>query len=343
MQYPPPPQSAASQRWDKSHACNNKSVPSHLYTDENPATTIKGTGFKDASIAQRTITLTSQSCVRYKQYWTIRAMRERAANHPHPTTGMRDAIAVFDEWLSTDKEPTGEEKREQQKEWEAFHKLCQTDANQHSYGKEHTKEDLDRARKDVAEGQSLLYELLSSFRPNKPPTNIKFPLTSFVAVFGGPGLHGYGKHSINIESHASIVDIDGLGGVEELIGSSKSRKLTLSSKCEIQISYNRKEETVSSVNIHQNNLNTLESLWGVSSKVKAVDAFNKKRKRKDEDRKKSSHSLDADRNNDCGPSWACNACTYVHHGIPKVEYLACEVCGSLRERDLTQHKMKMHI
>lgn len=57
-------------------------------------------------------------------------MRERAAHHPHLTDGMRDAMAVFDEWLYTYKEPSEEERRDQRKEWEAFHKLCQSDANQ---------------------------------------------------------------------------------------------------------------------------------------------------------------------------------------------------------------------
>src|SRR6056300_1057498 len=118
---------AIEDQWNKAHATTqNDNIPSRLYTDENPATTIKGTGFKNKRIALRTIDLTSQPGARYKQYWTIRAMRERAAHHPHPTQGMRDAIEVFDEWLSNYREPTAEEKREQEKEWETFHQLCLT-------------------------------------------------------------------------------------------------------------------------------------------------------------------------------------------------------------------------
>ena len=49
--------------------------------------------------ALRTITLTSQPGVRFKQHWTIMAMRERAVHHPHQTAGMRAAITTFDDWL----------------------------------------------------------------------------------------------------------------------------------------------------------------------------------------------------------------------------------------------------
>lgn len=43
-------------------------------------------------------------------------MRERAARHPHPTDGMRDAIAVFDGWLENYTDPTAEERRAQEEE-----------------------------------------------------------------------------------------------------------------------------------------------------------------------------------------------------------------------------------
>jgi hypothetical protein len=95
--------SSAAETWDRAHSrttaavstAGSRSFPSRLYTDEHPATTIKGTGFKNKHIAERTIELTSQVGARYKQYWTIRAMRERAAYHPNQTDGMRDAILVI--------------------------------------------------------------------------------------------------------------------------------------------------------------------------------------------------------------------------------------------------------
>ena len=63
--------SSAARNWDRAHyvagtSTDDGRVPSRLYTDENPATTIKGTGFKNRAIAERTIRLTSQPGVRYK-------------------------------------------------------------------------------------------------------------------------------------------------------------------------------------------------------------------------------------------------------------------------------------
>jgi len=111
--------SSSKEQWNKAHAYknNNGTIPSSLYTDENPATTIKGTGFKNERIAKRTIELTSQPGVRYKQYWTIRAMRERAAHHPNKSVGIRDAMTVFDEWLKNYKEPSDQDKQLYKQEW----------------------------------------------------------------------------------------------------------------------------------------------------------------------------------------------------------------------------------
>lgn len=235
-------------RWDNAHAKNPTSVPSHLYTDDNPATTIKGTGFKNKEIAIRTIKLTSQKGVRYKQYWTIRAMRERAAHHANKTTEIKEAIEVFDNWLSTYKEPSSAEKAQQREEWEEFRKLCSSDANQHSYGKNPSNEELARARKDLSDGKNILIILLST------RCSVKFPLTSFVALFGGPGLHGYGKHFI-LENKSSVT----INDVQELIGLPKTRKLNLSSSCKIKIEYERKKELADAT--IQNTSRTLEDFW----------------------------------------------------------------------------------
>ena len=93
---------------------------------------------------------------------------------------------MFDEWLSNYTEPTEEERKGQREEWEAFKILCSSDGNQHSYGNNPSKEELDRARRDVSEGQRLLFQLLSGCGKG-----MHIPLTCFVALFGGPGLHGY--------------------------------------------------------------------------------------------------------------------------------------------------------
>ena len=307
--------SDAHRQWDEAHKSNSNGTPTHLYTDENPATTIKGTGYKNKFIALRTIKLTSQPGVRYKQYWTIRAMRERAAHCLNQTKDMLDAIAVFDEWLTNYKEPTKEEKQAQQKEWEVFHRLSQSDANSHSYGKDATKDELNRARKDISDGQRLLFELLSTCKP------ISFPLTSFVAIFGCNALHGYGKHTIHTDTCTSHVEISGINGVEELLGNTKTKKLTLVSSCRIEIQYDRKKE-VASVTIKQRNGTTLKDLWRKGS---STTSNNNKRKREENDSNVNTKE----------PSWVCSSCTYEHIGHAKVQYLACEVCNSKRNTTTT--------
>ena len=115
---------AEAEGWGRRHqpGPNNRgTVPSRLYTDEEPATTIKGMGFKDAARAETTLRLSAQPGVAYKQFWTIKAMAERARHHPHSTAGIRAALAVFDRWLearsssSASAPPAPREEREQRR------------------------------------------------------------------------------------------------------------------------------------------------------------------------------------------------------------------------------------
>lgn len=73
---------------------------SHLYTDDNPTTTLKGTGFKDAATAKNTIELVSQRSLLY-QFQTINTMYYRAKHHPHSASNlnMQAAMDVFEHWL----------------------------------------------------------------------------------------------------------------------------------------------------------------------------------------------------------------------------------------------------
>ncbi|QDS75805.1 hypothetical protein FKW77_000236 [Venturia effusa] len=71
---------------------------SHLYTDDNPATTLQGTGFKDAAAATKTLSLVSKRSLTY-QFQTINTMYHRASHHPHKTEDMEEAIKVFKEWI----------------------------------------------------------------------------------------------------------------------------------------------------------------------------------------------------------------------------------------------------
>jgi len=215
-------------------------------------------------------------------------------------------MAVFDAWLSEYREPSVEERKKQREEWDAFRKLCDSDANRHSYGKHPSKTALDRARKGVSEGKRLLVELLKTCGSNrKSPTRTAFPLTSFVALFGGPGLHGYGKHEINTEECTSKVDIV---EIEELLVSSKIRTLGLDCSCEVRIDYNRKEESASA-NIQQNGAKstdyTLKDLWRRQKRQKTAESAVEVEYR-----------------------WTCSTCTFIHVGKSKLDYLLCELCGS---------------
>jgi hypothetical protein len=80
---------------------------SHLYTDDNPSTTLHGTGFRDAETANNTISLISKRSLTY-QFQTINTLYHRANNHPSikkakasddGPEGIRDALAIFKTWL----------------------------------------------------------------------------------------------------------------------------------------------------------------------------------------------------------------------------------------------------
>merc|ERR1712174_92558 len=92
----------------------------HLYSDDHPETTLKGTGFKDAKTAHRTIELVERNKPRNRQIWTINAMFYRAKHHPHQTPSMREAMKIYQDWMDkykTEKEGHHElaEKKKQNK------------------------------------------------------------------------------------------------------------------------------------------------------------------------------------------------------------------------------------
>jgi hypothetical protein len=72
---------------------------SHLFTDDNPSTTLAGTGFKDRQAAQRTLQLVGNRSLTY-QYQVINTMCARARTHSHQTPAMREAAALFHEWMT---------------------------------------------------------------------------------------------------------------------------------------------------------------------------------------------------------------------------------------------------
>jgi hypothetical protein len=80
---------------------------SHLYTDDNPSTTLRGTGFKDAATANHTLELISKRSLTY-QFQTINTLYHRANNHPsvkkaktpdQAPAGINEALEIFKTWL----------------------------------------------------------------------------------------------------------------------------------------------------------------------------------------------------------------------------------------------------
>lgn len=107
------PKAAASRKAKTARVSPTKSKAkddpkaSHLYTDDNPATTIHGTGFKDKATAEHTLQLISRRSLIY-QFQTVNTMYNRAKHHPAmkkaaegsaSTADMRAAMEVFKEWL----------------------------------------------------------------------------------------------------------------------------------------------------------------------------------------------------------------------------------------------------
>lgn len=82
----------------KPAAASRKGKDSHLYTDDNPTTTLHGTGFRDIETAKNTIELVSKRSLTY-QFQTINTMYHRASGHPHKTPSIEAAMAVLKEWI----------------------------------------------------------------------------------------------------------------------------------------------------------------------------------------------------------------------------------------------------
>ena len=97
-----PPTAKGASRKDSS------AKDSRLYTDDNPSTTLHGTGFKDAATANHTLQLISKRSLTY-QFQTVNTLFHRARNHPsvkkakkapsQAPAGINEALAIFKTWL----------------------------------------------------------------------------------------------------------------------------------------------------------------------------------------------------------------------------------------------------
>jgi hypothetical protein len=71
---------------------------SKLYADDHPTTSLKGTGFKDAKTATKTLKLIKRRGSKY-QYDVVNTMYNRAKYHPYQTSDMKEAIKIYKKWL----------------------------------------------------------------------------------------------------------------------------------------------------------------------------------------------------------------------------------------------------
>lgn len=131
---------------------------------------------------------------------------------------MRDAIAIFDHWIHNEyHRPSPDVVKAELKRHRA---LCASAANAHSYSKTQLsankygsrtekKNVLRRARTNERVGRGKLLEAVLSAQRNSSTqlgnrqslvhssNVVGWSLVSFTALFGGPGLHGYGTHTIS--------------------------------------------------------------------------------------------------------------------------------------------------
>jgi hypothetical protein len=73
-----------------------------LYADYHPETSTKGTGFKDKQKAKETLKII-KNLPKVKQTQIVITMYNRAKYHPHITKDMKEAMKVFDKWLTKNK------------------------------------------------------------------------------------------------------------------------------------------------------------------------------------------------------------------------------------------------
>jgi hypothetical protein len=99
-----------SKKTSKKSSKKTSSKSLNLYTDDNPQTTIHGTGFTNKEAANKTLELIKHRSLGY-QFALVNTMYNRARYHPHVTKDMHEAMKVFMNFLYKYKK----EKKEQDK------------------------------------------------------------------------------------------------------------------------------------------------------------------------------------------------------------------------------------
>eukprot|EP00960_Hanusia_phi_P077929 768758-Hanusia_phi.AAC.3 len=212
----------------------------HLYSDDNPGTTQKGTGFANAEAALRTTRLVEDRPPN-KRIWTINTMLHRAKHHPHQTQGMRDAIVIFEDWIRRYKEEKEVQKkskkspsaRSEGKQQDHHKELVSSSANAFSYANSQDFNSfLSLSRETLKEGKAAVRKAVEvAFRQTSCAGTAPCTIQQFTAVFGGPGVHGYGKHEIANGRHNVV--IENLEELTKIVGKSCVRGLKEASSFEV--------------------------------------------------------------------------------------------------------------
>lgn len=226
---------AAEKQWCSCHNVQKGAVGPAvaIFSDEDPSTTTKGCGFKDAESARRTLWLTAQPGSRYKRYWTIRAMLERAQRHPHfgQNSGMQEAASVFSAWMEArkrgERDPLIEGSlagyaseqllHEAERSQQAVFRRCRAnsasmrnlkgyDESELAKVQRETRMSAVRALRDgasvaqaaLARSRALPALVLSDWPAASHRRSFPMKATELVAMFGSPGEHGYGYHECSI-------------------------------------------------------------------------------------------------------------------------------------------------
>ena len=77
-----------------------------LYTDAHPKSTVKGVGYKDKTIALKTLELIKNKPI-IEQFLIINVLYQRAKYHKSQTKNMRDSMKIFKKWLNNYKTMKG--------------------------------------------------------------------------------------------------------------------------------------------------------------------------------------------------------------------------------------------
>ena len=323
--------------------------PSHLWTDENPATTIKGCGFKNAAAARTTLELTGQPSALHKQWWTVRAMRERAVRHPSQTAAMREAVAVFDAWLAGYSPPDSRvaaagRARDRQ--------LRRSPLNARGYRARSAAEEQSRVQSAQALQREAARVLRSAVASAQRRADLVGKLPAFVALFGGPYRHAYGHHTADLSTGKHRVVVETQAGVRWLLKGGSRGKLgaAIMAPQSVVVEYDANSQAATVV-VQRKASGTLQSFWckpdtlapalaGLpgTAPVCLLEPVPEHPHKQDpppvppplgdvDDTTSSSRTP--------RPSWECALCTFEHCRADQSEFLACAVCATPRE--MTTH------